>query len=532
MRKEWIAPGIGLLAVAVPTWASPQPFRPIEKARDVAARATAATREGEAVLDGKGSPPSWETCRNDSAGYAIAFPAHPWKMGKKPNAPAVPGEERYAATVGQYVFRASSHALSHPVSGEQTQNLIAGAFRDEIVHGMHGKLVSDKSISRSGLTGSEFVVRHGEREQRCVILLSDQRSYQYAADGPAGQLNQPIVDRFIHSFRLASASVAPAHGGKSVLAVSAAGWTDYAPSGAGFSLKVPGLVTPSEQKAMEGGQEVTYHSFHASHASNDYQFGYAVYPADLIARVTPAPVLLNFRNGFLGALSAKPAAERTVREGGVDWREVTTAPAANSPAVVCRYGFSGTRLIFLRAAAPQDASAHAYAAKFFDSFHLDGIAPAGGGSAANANAWKKIAMKSGGVTVLMPGQALLRKASFRSGAGTVTLRGYTAELDGERYETGLLELPAGAEGDLEARINLASEAYARALEGRVTESHPCGTDSTGREFRAELKDGRSVLARVVPQGDRLVLASAITAPDHSSSVTPLRLLNSVRPSAK
>lgn len=326
-------------------------------------------------------------------------------------------------------------------------------------------------------------------------------------------------------------------------------WQEFRCPEGGFRVMLPGKPEAAPMPGAHPGMETRQYRLVVPPVA--YAVGYATYPPAVQNVLKSDTVLSLFRDGVLQAAGSTPVSESPISVSGLPGKELRLS-AKSGRAGVCRVVAGKGRLYFILATAEVATLSSPEVQRAMKSFRIqpeesspEKEAPSEAAprvtvrsvatptsasprvAAPTAPVWKEFRSEHGGFAVTAPGPLAYVKPAGK--AGSSTRHRFTLQKGDELFEAAFQDSAECDASQAQALLDTARNHVVDGLRGKLTNDQPVNLGEVpGREFRAEVPGGRSVLVRLYLSGNRLHQLSVTTPVQQSYSDASVKFLSSFR----
>jgi hypothetical protein len=137
-----------------------------------------------------------------TGGFSVKMPGTPEDKSEQIDSADGPLDvHTFAVDVGKTGYVVQYNDYSDPVTSDEIEKILA-AVRDGGSKEIQGKIVSEKTISRSGFPGKSIQVESGDLVYYEDCYIAGQRLYQVIFSMPAGEKMPKEAEEFRSSFQI------------------------------------------------------------------------------------------------------------------------------------------------------------------------------------------------------------------------------------------------------------------------------------------------------------------------------------------
>lgn len=321
--------------------------------------------------------PSWTDLSCAPAGFRVLLPGKP-RFFKKTS--PMGSQEltiyNYATTNYPVAYLASYVQVPEAALQLMGPEAILKDFRTGFLHGSHGRVTSERTVSIHGIKAQELHVDGASGRQAVSRFgLSGNWLFHLAVTGPGESLETADAARFLGSLRTSGAGLSASRrlkaGGSAALKASPGSgtWTPFSLLKGGPSVKFPATPKPVKDRLKLASGPVEYHQFVVKAGSDLLAAGWAdCAGAEL---VDPQALLAEHRDALAADVKGSLVTEKPIQSAGYPGSEFVIE-REDGVNLLVRLFLVGNRVYQLTAAAPAAQSYSENAERFLASLKLPG----------------------------------------------------------------------------------------------------------------------------------------------------------------
>lgn len=262
-------------------------------------------------------PVSWREFSQPEFGFSVRLPGEPFKNRVKvnPNDPRLDMHFWMAKGEGALIYQAAFQQLLAAPDDAAQIKILLDSFRDGVVSGAEGKVVSEKQITLDGNPGRELRVKAENMKGVARIYLIGSRIYLLNILNGLGEVSPKVADEYFASFKATAMDNTVSKASGSVVQTS--DWKDVAEPSLGFALKMPNV--PRREVKDVSDLKVTI--FMARGDGIMSLVAHLFVPGPLPSKSETAQFFKNLSGGMVSAMKGEIVSEKEITFEGHPGRE-------------------------------------------------------------------------------------------------------------------------------------------------------------------------------------------------------------------